>query len=130
MIDEFPIFAVAATQARGRTLVRDARELRVKEADRIASVVAELRALGAAIEEREDGFVVDGPARLRGARVQGHGDHRLAMALVVAGLIAEGETIVEGAEVIADSFPGFVSVFGGLGAEIEQLEIASPTGSA
>jgi len=119
MIDEFPIFAVAATQAQGRTLVRDARELRVKETDRIASVVAELRALGAAIEEREDGFVVDGPVGLRGARVQSHGDHRLAMALVIAGLIAEGETIVEGAEVIADSFPGFVSLLVELGAEIE-----------
>jgi 3-phosphoshikimate 1-carboxyvinyltransferase len=119
MIDEFPIFAVAATQAQGETLVRDARELRVKETDRIASVVAELRALGAPIEERDDGFTVEGPARLRGAQVQSHGDHRLAMALVVAGLIAEGETIVDGAEVIDDSFPGFVSLMRGLGAEIE-----------
>jgi 3-phosphoshikimate 1-carboxyvinyltransferase len=119
MIDEFPILAVAATQAEGETLVRDARELRVKETDRIASVVAELRALGAPIEERDDGFVVEGPARLRGAQVRSHGDHRLAMALVVAGLIAEGETVVEGAEVIADSFPGFVDLMRKLGAEIE-----------
>jgi 3-phosphoshikimate 1-carboxyvinyltransferase len=119
MIDEFPIFAVAATQAQGETLVRDARELRVKETDRITSVVTELRALGAAIEERDDGFIVEGPARLRGAHVQSHGDHRLAMALVVAGLIAEGETVVDGAEVIDDSFPGFVDLMRGLGAEIE-----------
>jgi 3-phosphoshikimate 1-carboxyvinyltransferase len=119
MIDEFPIFAVAATQAQGETLVRDARELRVKETDRIASVVTELRALGAAIEERDDGFLVDGPVRLRGAQVRSHGDHRLAMALVVAGLIAEGETVVDGAEVIDDSFPGFVGLMRGLGAEIE-----------
>ena len=119
MIDEFPIFAVAATQAQGETLVRDARELRVKETDRIASVVAELRVLGAAIEERDDGFIVEGPARLRGAQVQSHDDHRLAMALVVAGLIAEGETIVDGAEVIDDSFPGFVGLMRGLGADIE-----------
>ncbi|GAB4537086.1 MAG: 3-phosphoshikimate 1-carboxyvinyltransferase [Anaerolineae bacterium] len=119
MIDEFPILAVAATQARGETVVRDARELRVKETDRIAAVVTELRALGASIEEREDGFVVDGPTRLRGAQVHSHGDHRLAMALVVAGLMAEGETIVEGAEVIGDSFPGFVGLMQGLGAPIE-----------
>ena len=119
MIDEFPILAVAATQARGETLVRDARELRVKEADRIASVVAELRALGASIEERDDGFMVEGPTRLRGAQVRSHGDHRLAMALVVAGLVAEGETVVERGDVIADSFPDFVSHLQELGAEIE-----------
>lgn len=119
MIDEFPIFAVAATQAQGETLVRNARELRVKETDRIASVVAELRALGALIEERDDGFVVEGPTRLHGAQVRSHGDHRLAMALVVAGLVAEGETLVEEADVIADSFPGFVNLMQELGAEIE-----------
>jgi 3-phosphoshikimate 1-carboxyvinyltransferase len=119
MIDEFPILAVAATQARGETLVRDARELRVKETDRIASVVAELRAMGAPIQEQEDGFVVEGPIRLRGARVHSHGDHRLAMALVIAGLIAEGETVVEEADVFADSFPDFVSLLQELGAEIE-----------
>lgn len=119
MIDEFPIFAVAATQAQGETLVRNARELRVKETDRIAAIVAELRALGASIEERDDGFIVQGPARLHGALVQSHGDHRLAMAMVVAGLIADGETVVEGIDVIADSFPGFVDLIRGLGAEIE-----------
>jgi 3-phosphoshikimate 1-carboxyvinyltransferase len=119
LIDEFPIFAVAATQAQGETLVRDARELRVKETDRIAAIVAELRALGASIEERDDGFVVHGPARLRGALVRSHGDHRLAMALIVAGLIAAGETVVEGTDVIADSFPGFVELMRELGAEIE-----------
>jgi 3-phosphoshikimate 1-carboxyvinyltransferase len=119
MIDEFPILAVAATQARGETSVRDARELRVKETDRIASVVAELRAMGAPIQEQGDGFVVEGPVPLRGARVHSHGDHRLAMALVIAGLIAEGETVVEGADVIADSFPDFVGLMQELGAEIE-----------
>ena len=70
---------MAATQAQGETLVRNARELRVKETDRIASVAAELRALGATIEERDDGFVVEGPTRLQGAQVRSHGDHRLAM---------------------------------------------------
>jgi 3-phosphoshikimate 1-carboxyvinyltransferase len=75
--------------------------------------------MGAPIQEKDDGFVVEGPVPLRGARVHGHGDHRLAMALVIAGLIAEGETVVEGADVIADSFPDFVSLMQELGAEIE-----------
>jgi 3-phosphoshikimate 1-carboxyvinyltransferase len=119
MIDEFPILAVAATQAQGETVVRDARELRVKESDRIAAVVGELRKLGASVEERDDGFVVQGPTRLRGAPVHSHGDHRLAMALVVAGLVAEGETVVEGTEAIDESFPSFVDLMRGLGAEIE-----------
>jgi 3-phosphoshikimate 1-carboxyvinyltransferase len=119
MIDEFPIFAVAATQAEGETVVHDAEELRVKETDRIAAVAAELRKMGAEIEERSDGFVVRGPARLHGATVNSHGDHRLAMALAVAGLVAEGETTIEGAEVISDSFPGFVETLQELGAAIE-----------
>jgi 3-phosphoshikimate 1-carboxyvinyltransferase len=107
MIDEFPVFAVAATQAEGETVVRDAAELRVKESDRVAAVVGELRKMGAKIEERPDGFIVEGPTRLRGTRVDSQGDHRLAMALTVAGLVAEGETIVEGAECVSKSFPGF-----------------------
>lgn len=107
MIDEFPIFAIAATQARGETLVRDAQELRVKESDRIGTLAQELRRMGAQIEERADGSVVSGPTRLRGARVDAHNDHRLAMSLAVAGLIAEGETVIEGWECIADSFPEF-----------------------
>ncbi len=107
MIDEFPIFAIAATRARGETRVRDASELRVKESDRIASLTTELRRMGAQIEPQADGFTIAGPARLRGARVDAHGDHRLAMSLAVAGLIAEGETIVQGWECVADSFPDF-----------------------
>lgn len=119
MIDEFPIFAVAATQAQGTTLVRDAGELRVKESDRIAALATELRKMGAHIEEYPDGFAVQGPTRLTGTRVHSHGDHRLAMALAVAGLIAEGETLIEGAETIGDSFPGFVDVMRRLGADLE-----------
>jgi 3-phosphoshikimate 1-carboxyvinyltransferase len=107
MIDEFPVLAVAATQARGKTTVRDAAELRVKETDRIATVVAELKALGARIEPLPDGFVIQGPTPLRGAAVNSHGDHRLAMAMAVAGLIASGETVVQNSDCIADSFPGF-----------------------
>jgi len=107
MIDEFPILAVAASQAQGETVVRDAAELRVKETDRIANIAAELRKLGARIEEMPDGFVVEGPTPLVGTQVHSHGDHRLAMSLAIAGLVAEGETTIAGAKCIADSFPGF-----------------------
>lgn len=119
MIDELPVLAVVATQAVGRTVVRDARELRVKETDRIATTVSELRKMGAKIEPTDDGFIIEGPTRLRGAPVESHGDHRLAMAMTVAGLIAEGTTVVYGAEVTADSFPGFESTLRALGAEVE-----------
>ena len=116
MIDEFPVLAVAATQAQGTTIVRDAAELRVKETDRIATVVAELRRLGARIEPLPDGFVVEGPTRLRGSVVSSHGDHRLAMALAVAGLLAGEETVIEDADCVADSFPSFVELMRSLGA--------------
>ena len=115
MIDEFPVLAVAATQAHGTTIVRDAAELRVKETDRIATVVTELRKLGAAIEPRPDGFVIDGPTRLHGAPVSSHGDHRLAMALAVAGLIANGTTEIDDIGCADDSFPGFVGLMRRLG---------------
>jgi 3-phosphoshikimate 1-carboxyvinyltransferase len=118
MIDEFPVLAVAATQARGTTVVRDAAELRVKETDRIAATVAELRVLGARIEPLLDGFIVEGPTPLHSAVVNSHGDHRLAMALVVAGLIAKGEVVIENAECIDDSFPRFVELMRKIGAEV------------
>jgi 3-phosphoshikimate 1-carboxyvinyltransferase len=119
MIDEFPILAVVATQADGQTVVRGAEELRVKESDRISSVVGELVKMGGDIEARSDGFVVRGPTQLAGTAVNSRGDHRLAMALAVAGLIAEGETTVKGAECIVDSFPGFVASLRKLGAHLE-----------
>jgi len=118
MIDEFPILAVAATQAHGTTVVRNANELRVKETDRIAAVVQELRRLGAQIEAREDGFVVEGSTPLHGAPVDSHGDHRLAMALAVAGLIADGETIIQDTDCVEDSFPGFVERIQAIGARV------------
>jgi len=107
MIDEFPILALAATQAEGETVVSDAAELRVKETDRIATIVEALRALGAQIEPRPDGFVIQGPTRLVGAAVDSHGDHRLAMTLAIAGLLADGQTVVRRSECIADSYPAF-----------------------
>jgi 3-phosphoshikimate 1-carboxyvinyltransferase len=120
MIDEFPILAVAATRTHGTTVVRDAAELRVKETDRIAVIVEGLRAMGARIEPQPDGFIVEGPTPLHGAEVDSGGDHRLAMALAVAGMIAEGETVVGQAECIPDSFPGFTSLIGELGGEIRK----------
>lgn len=107
MIDEFPILAVAATQAHGETVIRDAAELRVKETDRIATTVQELQCLGAEIEPRPDGMVVRGPTALTGTTVSSHGDHRLAMALTIAGLLSAGKTTVQDTACIGDSFPGF-----------------------
>jgi len=121
-IDEFPILAVAATQAEGTTTIREAAELRVKESDRIATVATELTRLGAQVEELPDGLVIHGPTPLVGAAVNSHRDHRLAMALAVAGLVAQGETVVQQAEVINDSFPGFVETMQALGASISWRE--------
>ena len=109
LIDEIPVLAVAATQAEGITVVKDAVELRVKETDRIRAMVGELRKMGAQIEEREDGFTVEGPTRLYGASCSSFGDHRIAIALAVAGLIAEGVTTIDGAECIDISFPEFIA---------------------
>ncbi|MCB9136782.1 MAG: 3-phosphoshikimate 1-carboxyvinyltransferase [Caldilineaceae bacterium] len=122
MIDELPILAVAATQAHGRTVIQDAGELRVKETDRIATTVSELRKLGARIEPTPDGLIIDGPTRLMGGPVESHGDHRLAMALTVAGLIAQGRTTVAGGEVTADSFPGFEETLRVLGGDVRVEE--------
>jgi 3-phosphoshikimate 1-carboxyvinyltransferase len=121
-IDEFPVWAVAATQAAGTSTVRDAAELRVKEVDRIAVLGGELRRFGARLDEHEDGFTVHGPQRLRGAGVDSHDDHRLGMALAVAGLTADGATVIDGASCMADSFPGFVETMQQLGADMEWVE--------
>ncbi|MFA5113169.1 MAG: 3-phosphoshikimate 1-carboxyvinyltransferase [Candidatus Margulisiibacteriota bacterium] len=107
IIDEIPIIAVAATQAEGVTEIRGAQELRIKESDRIKTVATELRKLGAAVEELADGLRITGPAKLTGARCESYGDHRIAMALAVAGLIARGETIIDNTDCIETSFPGF-----------------------
>jgi 3-phosphoshikimate 1-carboxyvinyltransferase len=107
IIDELPVLAVAACFARGTTVIRDAKELRVKESDRIATTVSELARLGARIEARDDGMVIHGTGRLTGAPCQSHNDHRLAMSLGVAGLLARGETTVHGAETAAKSYPEF-----------------------
>jgi 3-phosphoshikimate 1-carboxyvinyltransferase len=108
MIDEFPVFAVAAALARGRTVVRGAGELRHKESDRISALCSELRKLGVEISETADGFEIQGGRPVRGGVVQSHGDHRLAIALAVAGLASETPVSIQGAGAISESFPGFV----------------------
>ncbi|MCK4715663.1 MAG: 3-phosphoshikimate 1-carboxyvinyltransferase [Candidatus Marinimicrobia bacterium] len=107
VIDELPLIAVIATRATGRTVVKDAGELRVKESDRISAIVTELKKMGAAIEETADGFIVEGSTLLRGTNCDSHNDHRIAMALSVAGWIAEGETHIDNAECVDISFPEF-----------------------
>ena len=107
IIDEIPIIAVAATQAEGVTEIRGAKELRVKESDRIATVSSELRKLGANIKELDDGMIIEGPTKLKGTTVKSYGDHRIAMAMAIAGLVAEGQTVVEDTDCIETSFPGF-----------------------
>jgi 3-phosphoshikimate 1-carboxyvinyltransferase len=106
-IDELPLVALAGCFADGETVIRDANELRVKESNRIQTTVEGLRAMGANVEETDDGLRVWGPQILRGAMVSSQGDHRLAMMLGVAGALAEGETVVRVAESVAVSYPGF-----------------------
>jgi len=107
LIDEVPVLAVAACLATGTTVIKDAAELRVKETDRIAFLVAELSKMGADVEELPDGIIIRGGGKLNGAECSSHGDHRIAMALGVAGAIANGETLIEDAGVVDISYPGF-----------------------
>jgi 3-phosphoshikimate 1-carboxyvinyltransferase len=106
-IDEIPALLVLATQAEGVTTIDGAGELRVKESDRIATMAEGLRRMGAVVEERPDGVTVQGPAALHGATVESHGDHRVAMALAVAALVASGPTTIEAADCVAVSYPNF-----------------------
>ena len=114
LIDEIPVLAVAAAVARGTTQVRDAAELRVTDADRIAALARERGKRGARVTERRDGFAIEGVPALRAARVASGGDHRLAMALAVAGLVADGETVIEDTACIATSFPTFIDTLNAL----------------
>jgi 3-phosphoshikimate 1-carboxyvinyltransferase len=125
LIDEIPVVAVIATQVTGRLEVRDARELRVKESDRIKTVVDGIRAMGGRIEEFEDGFAIEGPQQLAGARIQSHGDHRISMAFSIAGLVATGVTEIEDADCAAVSLPEFHSLLRTLTSE----GVASVVGS-
>jgi 3-phosphoshikimate 1-carboxyvinyltransferase len=107
LIDEIPIIAVVATQAKGKTIIRDAAELKVKETNRISTTANELRKLGAKVEETEDGLIIEGKTSLHGAICNSHGDHRIGMAMAIAGLATDEGVVVDGAEAIQVSFPGF-----------------------
>lgn len=119
MIDEFPVFAAAAAFASGVTHVQDAAELRVKESDRIAALSTELRVLGVPVDERPDGFSIQGGMPLRGGKVDPHGDHRLAMSLVVMGLGSQEPVTIQNSEIINESFPEFMATLQSMGAELE-----------
>lgn len=110
LIDELPILAVAGALADGKTIIRHAEELRVKESDRIAAIAHNLHAMGVQVAELDDGLEILGPAPLHGARLSSFGDHRIAMAFAIAGLFADGETIVQDADCIRESYPGFEAV--------------------
>jgi 3-phosphoshikimate 1-carboxyvinyltransferase len=107
LIDEIPVLAVAAALASGRTSIRHARELRVKETDRITTVVNNLRAMGAHVVEFDDGMEIEGGQPLHGAELDSFGDHRIAMAFAIAGLFAEGETLIRNTACVNTSYPGF-----------------------
>ncbi|MFC2170089.1 3-phosphoshikimate 1-carboxyvinyltransferase [Acidobacteriota bacterium] len=107
IIDEIPLLALLATQAMGKTEVSGAAELRVKESDRIQAIVSNLRKMGVEIEEKEDGFIIEGPQKLKGAVVDSFGDHRIAMTMAIAGLVAEGVTKIDNFECHRISFHDF-----------------------
>jgi 3-phosphoshikimate 1-carboxyvinyltransferase len=121
MIDEFPIFAVAAANAEGRTVISQAAELRYKESDRISDLCGELLRLGVDVEETTDGFAINGGEIIKGGEVDPHHDHRLAMALAVAGLAAQEPVVIQDAGIIAESYPQFSSSLRKLGADIRSL---------
>jgi len=114
IIDEIPIIAVAATQAKGKTVIKGAEELRLKESDRIKTTVHELKRLGANIEESRDGMIIYGPSKLKKGICQSYGDHRIAMISAIAGLAASDQTVIEKVECIETSFPSFAALINSL----------------
>ncbi len=117
LIDEIPVIAVAAALAEGPTHIRNAKELRVKETDRISTTVENLRKMGVDVEEFIDGMVIHGGSELKGANIESHGDHRIAMAFAIAGLFASGETVINGTDCINTSYPGFAHHLAAIRAE-------------
>ncbi|PIQ23698.1 3-phosphoshikimate 1-carboxyvinyltransferase [bacterium (Candidatus Blackallbacteria) CG17_big_fil_post_rev_8_21_14_2_50_48_46] len=110
LVDEVPLIAILATQAQGRTEVRGAGELRVKESDRLSALAQNLTAMGVKLELFEDGFAIEGPQALFGAKIDPHHDHRIAMAFAIAGLVAEGETEIQNPECVGISYPEFFDI--------------------
>lgn len=110
LIDEIPIIAVAATQAEGITKITGAKELRVKETDRLKAISSELKKMGADIQELEDGLIIKGPTKLKGAKVDSYKDHRIAMSLAIASLVAEGSMEIKNRDCVNISFPKFFEI--------------------
>jgi len=110
LIDEIPVITIAAAVAKGETIIRDAAELKVKETDRISTMAGELRKMGVEVKELKDGMIINGGSALTGTICESHGDHRVAMSMAIAGLVADGKTTVKNAECIDVSFPGFEKV--------------------
>ena len=110
IIDEIPILSIIASQADGKTEIRGAKELRVKESDRIQAIVYNLRNMGVTIEEHDDGFSVFGPVKLKGSKIKTFNDHRIAMAFSIAGLIADGENVLDNKRCVDVSFPNFFNM--------------------
>ena len=117
IIDEIPVIAVLATQAGGHTVIKGASELRVKESDRIATMTTVLKRMGAKVKDLHDGFIIDGGAKLKGTKCISYKDHRVAMAISIGGLVAEGETIIEDVDCIETSFPGFAETLAKLSSQ-------------
>jgi 3-phosphoshikimate 1-carboxyvinyltransferase len=107
LIDELPLIAVIACFAKGKTVIKDAAELKLKESNRIDAIVDGLKKMGASIEATDDGMIIEGGAELTGTQVDSFGDHRIAMSLAIAGLLAQGETDIIGGECVSASFPDF-----------------------
>ncbi|HEY5705265.1 MAG TPA: 3-phosphoshikimate 1-carboxyvinyltransferase [Terrimicrobiaceae bacterium] len=110
VIDEIPVLAVAGALAEGRTIIRDAKELRVKETDRIAAIASNLKLMGVRVDEAEDGLTIYGGSTLHGAKLPSYGDHRIAMAFAIAGLFASGTTVIEDTACVQTSYPQFESI--------------------
>lgn len=123
MIDEIPVLALAATQAIGTTVIKDAFELKVKESNRIARTVELLQTLGAHIEETDDGMIINGKTTLIGGAVASHFDHRMALMLTVAGLVSSSMVVISNADVTDDSFPGYVNVIRKLGGDVREVNL-------
>jgi len=121
LIDEIPILAVAAAKAKGRTEIRDAAELKVKESDRIRILGELLRQIGVSAQERPDGLLIEGPKAFRSAEVQSFGDHRMAMAMAIAALVAEGPITIHDIDCVKTSFPSFWECLRKLGASVTFL---------
>lgn len=123
-IDEFPVLFIAAACAQGVTILREAEELRLKEGDRIQLMTRGLRILGVNVEPQEDGVTIEGGAVIKGGKVHSGGDHRVAMAFAIAGLVAQDKVIVEDCDRVNTSFPGFCEVAAQLGMQIKKVEVS------